>query len=148
MSKNIYRTAQGRPIDMDALRLTNEEAVAVGNMKINARGDELGPGGVVVRTRNEVVNDYYRTNAVYTKESVEDQDHQSRAVRGRQVEADVIEEMPTDLDPTILEQDEMMEEQPAGTQLRGRLADAVAKTANVEQKVIQPRRKAQGVKRI
>jgi hypothetical protein len=38
---------------------------------------------------------------------------------------------------------------PADTpQLRGRLADAVAKTANVEQKVMQPRRKAQGIKRI
>jgi hypothetical protein len=147
MTKNIYRTAQGRTMDMDALRLTNEEQIAVGNMKTNARGDELGPGGVVVRTRNDVVNDYYRSNAVYTKESVENQDHQSREVRARQPEADdITQEMPTDLDPEILEQDQIMDqEQP---QLRGRLADAVAKTATVEQKVIQPRRKAQGIKRI
>jgi hypothetical protein len=119
-------------------------------MKTNARGDELGPGGVVVRTRNQVVNDYYQSNAVYTKESVEDQEHQTRAIRsGKNIEADPVE-MPTDIDPEILAQDEMMDEiSPADApQLRGRLADAVAKTANVEQKVIQPRRKAQGIKRI
>jgi hypothetical protein len=151
MSKNIYRTAQGRPIDMDALRLTNEQSIAVGNMKTNARGDELGPGGVVVRTRNQVVNDYYQSNAVYTKENVADQEHQTRAIRGnKNIEADAVE-MPTDIDPEILAQDEMMDDVvvPADTpQLRGRLADAVAKTANVEQKVMQPRRKAQGIKRI
>jgi hypothetical protein len=150
MSKNIHRTAQGRPIDMDALRLSNEQSIAIGNMKTNARGDELGPGGVVVRTRNQVVNDYYQSNAVYTKESVEDQEHQTRAIRsGKNIEADPVE-MPTDIDPEILAQDEMMDEiSPADApQLRGRLADAVAKTANVEQKVIQPRRKAQGIKRI
>ena len=58
----IYRTALGRTIDMDSLRLSNEETIAVGNMKVNARGDELGPGGEVIRTRNQVMNDYYKLN--------------------------------------------------------------------------------------
>jgi len=61
MSK-AYRTARGVVIDMDQLRLNNEESIAVGNMKVNARGDELGPGGEVIRTRNEVMNDYYNLN--------------------------------------------------------------------------------------
>ena len=59
MSK-MYRTAMGKAIDMDRLRLSNEETIAVGNMKVNARGDELGHGGQVVKSRNEVMNDYYR----------------------------------------------------------------------------------------
>mgnify|MGYP001178273240 CR=1 FL=1 len=58
----IYRTALGKAVDMDKLRLGNEDVIAVGNMKVNARGDELGPGGEVIRTRNEVMNDYYRLN--------------------------------------------------------------------------------------
>lgn len=58
----IYRTALGRSIDMDTIRLSNEETIAVGNMRVNARGDELGPGGEVVRTRNQVMNDYYKLN--------------------------------------------------------------------------------------
>lgn len=69
--KKSYRSAQGRTIDMDSLRLTNEEIIAVGNMKVNARGDELGPGGAVIRTRNEVMSEYYNQNAgVVTKTAV------------------------------------------------------------------------------
>lgn len=60
--KNVYRTALGKSIDIDQLRLNNEEVIAVGNMKVNARGDELGPGGEVVRTRNEIMNEYYSLN--------------------------------------------------------------------------------------
>jgi hypothetical protein len=58
-----YRSAMGKPIDMDRLRLINEETIAVGNMKVNARGDQLGPGGDVARSRNELMSDYYRVNA-------------------------------------------------------------------------------------
>ena len=36
------RTNQGQMIDMDALALKNEKEIALGNMKVNARGDKLG----------------------------------------------------------------------------------------------------------
>jgi len=60
--KTVYKSALGRTIDMDQVRLNNENVIAVGNMKVNARGDELGPGGAVVKSRNEVMNEYYRLN--------------------------------------------------------------------------------------
>lgn len=59
--KNNYKTALGRQIDFDAIRLANEQVIAVGNMKVNARGDEIGPGGVIQRTRNEVMEEYYQS---------------------------------------------------------------------------------------
>jgi hypothetical protein len=59
---NTHRSALGRQIDIDKLRLSNEDTIAVGNMKVNARGDQLGPGGEVVRTRNQIMNDYYQLN--------------------------------------------------------------------------------------
>jgi hypothetical protein len=59
---NVYKSALGKQIDMDQLRLHNEETIAIGNMKVNARGDELGPGGEIIRTRNQVMNDYYKLN--------------------------------------------------------------------------------------
>jgi len=31
-------------------------------MRVNARGDELGPGGEIVRTREQVLKDYYDKN--------------------------------------------------------------------------------------
>ena len=51
---------QGKAIDMDLLRQKNELTPAVGNVRVNARGDELGPGGKIVRKREEVMADYYR----------------------------------------------------------------------------------------
>lgn len=67
--KKVYRTALGKTIDMDNLRLANEEIIAIGNMKVNARGDELGPGGQVVRTRNQVMDEYYKLNTPTVSDS-------------------------------------------------------------------------------
>jgi hypothetical protein len=57
--KKVYRTANGKTVDMDLLRQRNELTPAVGNARVNARGDELGPGGKIVRTREQVLQDFY-----------------------------------------------------------------------------------------
>lgn len=59
MVKKIYKTMQGREIDLDALMAKNETEPAIGNARYNARGDELGPGGQIIRRREDIVNDYY-----------------------------------------------------------------------------------------
>jgi hypothetical protein len=41
MTRKIYRTAQGKQVDLGALQLQNENVRAVGNMNVNARGDLL-----------------------------------------------------------------------------------------------------------
>ena len=55
---------QGKQIDMDLLRKKNELTPAVGNARVNARGDELGPGGKIIKKREEVVKEYYNTRPV------------------------------------------------------------------------------------
>ncbi len=57
--KKVYRTANGKTVDMDLLRQRNELTPAVGNARVNARGDELGPGGKIIRTREQVLQDFY-----------------------------------------------------------------------------------------
>lgn len=57
-----YRTMQGKEIDLEKLMRQHELMPAIGNMKVNARGDELGPGGKIVRKKEEVINEYYETN--------------------------------------------------------------------------------------
>lgn len=57
-----HRTMQGKEIDMAKLASMNELMPAVGNMKVNARGDELGPGGQIIRKREDVVSAYYENN--------------------------------------------------------------------------------------
>ena len=60
--RTVYRSANGREVDMDKLRLQNETAIAVGNAKVNARGDELGPGGKIIRKREDVLKEYFKGN--------------------------------------------------------------------------------------
>ena len=62
-----YKTMQGKDIDMDLLRQRNELTPAVGNVRVNARGDELGPGGKIIKKREEVLRDYYEDNVAPTE---------------------------------------------------------------------------------
>ena len=48
---------QGIELDMNKLINQNELTVAVGNVKVNARGDELGPGGRIIRKREDVLRE-------------------------------------------------------------------------------------------
>ena len=68
------RTNKGQMLDFDALMIQNEKEIALGNMKVNARGDKLGPGGKVVQTREEVTREYYKNNpkAVVKSVSIKD----------------------------------------------------------------------------
>jgi hypothetical protein len=45
---------KGEIVDFNKLRLQNAEQIALGNAPINARGDILGAGGVVVKTQEQV----------------------------------------------------------------------------------------------
>ena len=59
--RKVYKSANGKTVDMDLLRQKNELTTAVGNARVNARGDELGPGGKVVRKREDLMREYYET---------------------------------------------------------------------------------------
>lgn len=53
----IVKSLRGRDVDMEKLKLRNELALAVGNAKVNARGDEIGPGGkIILKNHNTVSN--------------------------------------------------------------------------------------------
>jgi hypothetical protein len=57
--KRMYRTMQGKMVDIEKLRAANESVQAVGNMNVNARGDILGPGGQIVTKKETVIKKYY-----------------------------------------------------------------------------------------
>lgn len=57
------KTNRGASIDIDALIAKhNPSSPAVGNMKINAKGDQLGANGEVVKKNEQRVREYYRDN--------------------------------------------------------------------------------------
>jgi hypothetical protein len=68
----LYTTMRGKQVDMEQLNLKNEALPAVGNMKVNARGDQLGAGGKVVRTREQILADYYKNNSRAVTEEIVD----------------------------------------------------------------------------
>ena len=74
MNKNVnkvYKTMKGKTVDLELLRQKNEMTPAVGNARVNARGDELGPGGKIIRKKEDVLRDYYADNpATVPDESV------------------------------------------------------------------------------
>ncbi len=128
----VYTTAQGKQISMESLRLANEETIAVGNMKVNARGDQLGPGGVPEKSRQANVNEYYNLHTPV-----------AGAVETPRAKTSVTEEtaqpdVPVEpsADPLIDEQDQFEVEQQS--RMRGSLADAVAKKAVVNQELMKP----------
>lgn len=59
MPRKQYKTARGKRFDMGEFAHSNETNRAVGNMNVNAKGDILGQGGHIKKTREEVVREYY-----------------------------------------------------------------------------------------
>lgn len=58
-SRIVHKTMLGKEIDIDKLRIKHETTLAVGNARMNARGDEIGPGGKIIKKREEVSSEYY-----------------------------------------------------------------------------------------
>ena len=56
----LYRSAQGKMVDMTKLSQQHELTPAVGNASVNARGDKLGSGGVIVEKREEAAAQYHK----------------------------------------------------------------------------------------
>jgi hypothetical protein len=60
MTKDIYKSARGKTVDMGALRLKNEKERAVGNMKVNARGDAVDDKNKPVHSKPQQVHKQYQ----------------------------------------------------------------------------------------
>ena len=59
MTQKIYKTAQGKTVDMGRLMVQKENTRAVGNMKVNARGDLVDDMNNIVSTKTQQVNKQY-----------------------------------------------------------------------------------------
>jgi len=55
MTEKVYKTAQGKSIDLGALILKNEKIRAVGNMGVNARGDVIDDSNRVIDPKTKQV---------------------------------------------------------------------------------------------
>lgn len=60
---NKVRSHRGRVVDMDEIKIKNQEAVALGNMNVNARGDTIDEYGRITKSRDEVARDNIKKQA-------------------------------------------------------------------------------------
>lgn len=148
----IYTTAQGKQIDIEGLRVANEETIAVGNMKVNARGDKLGAGGRVVETRNQTQDAYHKLSTpVPININVDEVINQQIKSGARMTQgAPMPEPQP---DPVVEAVDEPIVEPVVTTadpvpQMRGSLAAAVAAPTVHKQELVKDPRKPVGPARI
>ena len=146
MSRKIYRSAMGTPVDLGALFLQNEHTRAVGNMNVNARGDVLDSANRVVETKTRQAQRKYRrqTNVTAGPVGTKPQQDMSQAVDV----SDTFADLPQDEPETILEPVVNAKESPAP---RGGLAAAIARSREVKQeleKTARQRAQEQGLKKI
>jgi hypothetical protein len=59
---------RGKQVDMVSLAKKYEKNVALGNAHMNGRGDIIGHGGKIVKTREEQLAEYYEGNKAVTEE--------------------------------------------------------------------------------
>lgn len=130
MSK-LYRTAMGKMVDLDAIALANESVIAVGNMKVNARGDELGPGGKIVKTRGQLMQEYHKLNSAPVAEDIDFEPD-------RKAMPPAVNPTPTGKMSQKVAQDAPLEPT-TYVKPRGSFAEAVASETKVETELVEPK---------
>ena len=153
MTSKVYKTAQGKTVDLGTIMLKNEHVRAVGNMNVNARGDKLDGNNRVVETKPQQIQ---RQNARTT--NVSSAPVQTSAVKSRQTRKKAKENTPVDEQP--VEQTPVVDEVPVIVTAppvqdvappQGGLAAAIARSREVKQeleKTTRQKLQSQGVRKI
>ena len=154
MTRKVYRTAQGKMVDLGALQLRNENVRAVGNMGVNARGDLLDSLNRPINSRTQQVAKSYNRQTNVTNQPVyadaKDADSQnkktSRKAKEVKPKAPVVDipPPPEDFDDDFVKP---AEEVKSGTETNPPatgLAAAIARARQIKQEPLKtPRQLAQ-----
>lgn len=130
-----HRTARGIPVDMDRLRLANEQTIAVGNMKVNARGDQLGAGGKVIKTRQQVMAEKNKLKGPIADNSLTVAESMGAVI---QETVDIDSSLSQTAESIIREESPVEDVVPGYVKPRGSFADSVAKETEVTQELLDP----------
>jgi hypothetical protein len=128
-----HRTARGIPVDMDRLRLANEKTIAVGNMKVNARGDQLGPGGKIIKTRAQVLAEKNKLHG-----ALADDFEILESLQFDHTQSDLV--VPTNNVQPSAQDTPVVETAESGyIKPRGSFAESIAKETEVVQELLDPK---------
>jgi hypothetical protein len=163
----MYRSSQGKGIDLGALLLQNENVRAVGNMGVNARGDRIDNKGKSIDSRVQQKKRQYNKQ-IGPQDVVPAENSSSDINNSQYVLPEVVEQKPVAktvvtkktptkktvkkttpvIDESIIDVEPKAEAKPKTSGL----ADAIARAKKIKQEAIVPPRQAaqnqQGVKKI
>ena len=160
MTRNVYKSAMGKTVDMGSLLLQNERVRAVGNMNVNARGDRLDSNNQIVEPKNQQVQRRYKKQTnVSTGPSHSSTRSAKEAVQQPMVDpADSFLDLPMDetpaepiTPPVSAAPPPAAVPEPQTPVQGGSLAGAIARSREVKQELEKTRRQqaqTQGVRRI
>lgn len=134
MTNKIYKSAQGKVVDVGALLLQNEGVRAVGNMGVNARGDRVNNQNQSIDSRSEQLKRQYKKQV--SSGNAKDDQVVVSAKRARETPSD---------EPTVQEE-EVVEQtvQAEVSESEGGLAAAIARARQIKQEPLKtPRQLAQ-----
>ena len=164
----MYRSSQGKGIDLGALLLQNENVRAVGNMGVNARGDRIDNKGKSIDSRVQQKKRQYNkqigpqdvvpaensnsdtSNSQYVLPEVVEQKPVPKTVTAKKTPAKkkTVKKSTPVIDESIIDVEPKAEAKPKASGL----ADAIARAKKIKQEAIVPPRQAaqnqQGVKKI
>jgi hypothetical protein len=155
MTSKVYKTAQGKTVDLGTIMLQNEHVRAVGNMNVNARGDLLDSNNKVIETKGRQIQ---RQNAQTTNVSSSAVHTSTRAAKRAQAEQPVepvVADQP-DLEDAVpddtVNQPMITAPAPVDDTPTGGLAAAIAKSKVIKQEKEKTARETQqsipGVRKI
>lgn len=153
MTSKVYKTAQGKTVDLGTIMLKNEHVRAVGNMNVNARGDKLDSNNCVIETKpQQIQRQINRTTNVSAEPVLTSLNKARRAKQTTEPQTDnlpTVEDLVVEETPTIVSAPPVQD-----TSFKiptGGLAAAIARTKEVKQELEKTQRQkaqAQGVRKI
>lgn len=151
MTRKVYKSAMGKPVDLGALLLQNEQVKAVGNMGVNAAGDLVDSTNKVIDQRNRQVQRQYRRQTNVMDIPVSSGTLSARREKKEKIEENQKEEflesgLTTNEEPELPAQESNTSDPGAGG-----LAAAIARQREIKQeleKTLRQRKQEQGIKKI
>jgi len=154
MTRKIYKSAMGKPVDLGALLLQNEQTRAVGNMNVNARGDQLDSANRVVEPKNRQVQRRYNKQSNVTGGAASSGTRSVKPVPQSSIHvsdplldiSDTFADLPMDEPEDIVAAPQEQNTTPPATVSKipeGGLAAAIARQREVKQELEKTRRQQQ-----
>jgi hypothetical protein len=143
MTSKVYKTAQGKTVDLGTIMLQNEHVRAVGNMNVNARGDKLDHNNHVIETKPRQIQ---RQNSRTTNVSADPvQTSATKANKIRREKSQGASQPPIESVPMEPEHPPQAVMAPPEQNIvtQGGLAAAIARNREIKQELEKTRRQQQ-----